>query len=142
MKVGYSGTRRGMTDPQKQAVRMTVWNLIGSSPRRHAVHHGDCIGGDAQFHKMCQLIGVRIVKHPANGVHAKDKANCRGAGEVRREMPPLERNKIIVLETDCMIIAPHEYEERVRSGTWATWRFAKALGRRIYLILPDGTERA
>ena len=41
-----------------------------------------------------------------------------------------------------LIAAPAEQEgERLRSGTWATVRYARRLGRRVVLVCPDGSLR-
>jgi predicted Rossmann fold nucleotide-binding protein DprA/Smf involved in DNA uptake len=57
----------------------------------------------------------------------------------RAEKPYLARNRDIVLETIALIAAPAEPQERIRSGTWSTVRFAKKQGKTVILILPDGT---
>ena len=58
---------------------------------------------------------------------------------MRRERPYLDRNKDMVRETAWLIAAPAEPEEQLRSGTWSTIRFARKLGKPVFLIFPDGT---
>ena len=41
-------------------------------------------------------------------------------------------------ETDMLVACPKGPEE-VRSGTWSTVRFARKRGKRIVIIMPDGT---
>jgi hypothetical protein len=42
-------------------------------------------------------------------------------------------------KTASLIAAPAEPEEQLLSGTWSTVRFARKLGKPVFLILPDGT---
>jgi hypothetical protein len=51
--------------------------------------------------------------------------------------PYLMRNKDIVDQTSILVAAPKGPEEK-RSGTWATVRYARKLGRPIYICYPDG----
>jgi predicted Rossmann fold nucleotide-binding protein DprA/Smf involved in DNA uptake len=48
----------------------------------------------------------------------------------------LERNKDIVSESDFLIAAPDSKKERLRSGTWATVRHARKLGKRVMILEP------
>jgi arginase family enzyme len=49
----------------------------------------------------------------------------------------LERNEDIVRDTDFLIACP-EGSEVMRSGTWATVRYARKKGRTIVVFWPDG----
>jgi hypothetical protein len=51
----------------------------------------------------------------------------------------LPRNKNIVRATASLIATPFEFVEILRSGTWSTVRFARKLGKPVFLILPGGT---
>lgn len=141
IRVGFTGTREGMTGGQYEAVRELARIL-------HAdfFHHGDCVGADADAYTLFswqqrKMTGEgRTIAHPCN-LHEL-RAFTR-SDEVRKVKPPLERNKDIVDETDILIVCPKEYEEQRRSGTWATFRYAKkrrAEGKKqtIYLVLPNG----
>ena len=59
--------------------------------------------------------------------------------DIRTPRPYLSRNKDIVRETDMLIATPAEAEEQRRSGTWSTIRFARKLGKPVFVIWPDGT---
>lgn len=127
MKIGYTGTQRGMTSCQVIAVCELL--IPGE------FHHGDCIGGDAQAHKLAQDCGLSIVQHPP--LNPSKRAWCKG-GVILEPKPYLERNQDIVKATEVLIAAPGEDHERLRSGTWSTVRFARKLKRLIWLVLPDG----
>ena len=103
-----------------------------------AVHHGDCIGADAQAHEIACTLGREVTIHPpTSGTYRAWKTGS----DVRAPKAYLTRNKDIVRETDMLIAAPAETTEQVRSGTWSTVRFARKLGKRVFVILPDGTVR-
>jgi predicted Rossmann fold nucleotide-binding protein DprA/Smf involved in DNA uptake len=57
--------------------------------------------------------------------------------------PFLRRNRDIVDACQLLIVAPGEEAERRRSGTWATYRYARTVGRALLVVFPDGrTEGA
>jgi len=57
MKIGFTGTQRGMTDAQKNTLRKMV-------PNDAELHHGDCVGTDAEAHDIFRFYGLRCVGHP------------------------------------------------------------------------------
>ena len=142
MKVGFTGTREGLTTKQDLALYELLDKL-----RPKECHHGDCIGADAAFHGNLTLAGdlsagkeyARIVIHP--NLSQASRAFCRG-DEVRPPKLPLERNRDIVDETDILVACPKQMVEpkdpREGGGTWATVRYARKLRRPIYIILRDG----
>ena len=129
--VGFTGTRQGMTAAQRITVKEILMKEQPSMAR-----HGDCIGADAEFHKICLDIFVRVLLHPCNLV--AQRAFCKGALTEYPTKPPLDRNRDIVNNSDFMIATPGEYNEVLRSGTWATIRYANSARKRLYLITPDG----
>lgn len=133
MRIGFTGTRHGMTPAQEQALR-------GMLAARHGatLHHGDCIGADAQAHEVASLLGRSVTIHPPK--EAAMRA-WKASPDIRAPKAYLTRNKDIVRETEFLIAAPAETEEQMRSGTWSTVRFARRLGKPVFLILPDGTVR-
>jgi len=134
MRVGFTGTQRGMTEKQKNKVR-DLFILLAATE----FHHGDCIGADAHAHdifKCCRK--QRIVLHPPT---IPDKRAFCSAHHSLPPLPYLDRNKEIVLSTDLLIATPGEPDEQLRSGTWSTIRFARKQGRPLYIVLPDGSTR-
>lgn len=101
------------------------------------VHSGDCVGADEQFSGLVSdlLPDVYTVGHPPDSpkLRAFLKYNL-----LKAFRPALERNGNIVSEGQILIAAPYEAEEKLRSGTWATIRYARKAKRIIYIIKPDG----
>lgn len=135
-RLGFTGTRKGMTQPQIEALRNTVKAFDIKE-----WHHGDCLGADAQSHLEIQKLftDARIIIHPPdkNGM----RAFCLGAHQILDAMPYIARNREIVENTDVMVAAPGEMEEQQRSGTWSTVRYALRNGRFVLIVYPDGTSR-
>jgi hypothetical protein len=60
---------------------------------------------------------------------------------VHEPKPYRVRNRDIVRDTETLIATPSEPVELLRSGTWSTVRFARKLGRAVWVILPNGNLR-
>lgn len=126
MKVGFTGTRMGMSERQKLALRGV---LAGAAE----LHHGDCIGADAEADGIAREFGLTVVIHPP--ANPSKRAFCHRAGdEIRPPADYLVRNAQIVDSTDCLVAAPHSDNEEQRSGTWATVRYARRCGRVIRVL--------
>jgi len=134
MILGFTGTSRGMTQKQLATVRYLFNEL-----QLHVLHHGDCIGADAQAHRIAMDLQARIVIHPPDD--PKKRAFCIGADEVKPTFPYLVRNHHIVDHSRDGIVAVPFRESEVRSGTWATIRYARKAKLKIWLVWPDGTFR-
>lgn len=130
MEIGFTGTQRGMTYEQGDAVRI-ILKLNNCA----AFHHGDCVGADAQAHDIARRFGCRVILHPP--VNDAKRA-FRHGDEARPQKDYLDRNKDIVNETELLIATPGEDDEQLRSGTWSTVRYARKLKRRIIIVFPDG----
>jgi hypothetical protein len=136
LAIGFTGTREGMSDLQKQAVH----DLLKPLPV-HAVHHGDCIGADKDFHDAVDYLRkvegkkMEIVIHPPE--NDSYRAFCKGDLTYHAK-PYLERNHDIVDCSDMMIATPREKEEQLRSGTWATIRYTRKKKVKLYIIYKDG----
>ncbi len=124
MRVGFTGTRRGMTPGQLAAVSLLLraWGRVAVLE----VHHGGCRGADLEFHAAAR--GSRRHVHPGPG-------SSRAGEVVYPERPHLERDRDIVDACDVLVAAPNG-RERVRSGTWATVRHARRVGRPHLVLLP------
>ncbi len=131
--VGFTGTSH------QDLTRRQVEGLIGylkSASRqgsRLQVHHGDCIRADAEFHEIALKLGAFIHIHPP--ANPSLRAFCLGHASYP-ELPYLVRNRVIVLSTDVLLAAPKGRREELRSGTWATVRYAKKIGRPVVIFYP------
>lgn len=127
IRVGFTGTREGMTRRQQDQVHRL---LIDSGCSEF--HHGDCVGADAQAHALAEDLGLRIVIHPPDD---PEHRAWRLACIVRDPKPYLARNRDIVNGCDLLIAAPRAPEAR-HSGTWSTVRYARKRAIRIEVVYP------
>ena len=137
LHIGFSGTRYGMTEAQSDA----VVDLLDETLRLHGfiAHHGDCVGADAQFHRICRAPRggpVAIEVHPGL---PKWRAWCQG-DMAHRPALYRERNRAIVDACSVIIAAPYENEPQPRGGTWATIRMALKAKHRptLYVVGREG----
>ena len=131
--VGFTGTSRGMTLPQLAACRdiLKRCRIEGAE----SFHHGDCVGADSEAHDIAIALGYRIVLHPPLDIKARA---FRSASAVQAALPYLLRNRQIVYVSDVLVAAPATSAETLRSGTWATVRYARRAGKPIYVLSPKG----
>lgn len=129
-RAGYTGSRTGMTDLQKLSLSKLLTDL-----RVQELHHGDCIGGDAQAHEIALSLHLRIVVHPP--AEKRYRAFCQGAHEVREPKAYLTRNRDIVGETRYLIGASVADRPLSYGGTWYTINYARQF-RDAYVIWPSG----
>ena len=135
-RIGFTGTSKPTTREQREALR----DWLQSKPSGE-FHHGDCINADSDAHTIVVLLGWEDpVIHPP--VNSRARA-FRNSKHIREPKPYLERNHDIVDETSILLAMPKGREE-LRSGTWATVRYARGLKRPIIFFWPNGsisTER-
>ena len=107
-----------MTDLQKVLVRRALALSLPAT-----LHHGDCVGADEQAHDMAVALGLDIIIHPP--ADEKFRAFCvERVVEIRPPLPYMTRNRNMVSIVGMLIAAPAQQREIVRSGTWATIRYA------------------
>ena len=128
MIFGFTGTRQGMSRIQKTFL---ISAMMLAKPKEF--HHGDCVGADADAHKIIRnwVPICRIVIHPPGSI--TDRAFCEG-DEARPMKPYLVRNRNIVDSCDVLIAAPLGEDEEWRSGTWSTIRYARKRGTKVYIL--------
>jgi hypothetical protein len=131
--IGFTGTQSGMTLAQKIMVAKQIAALHPVE-----VHHGDCIGADSDFHKICEKQDKYIHIHPP--INNSKRAFCDGH-LVHEPREYLDRNHDIVDESYILIATPSGPEKQ-RSGTWATIRYAKKKGIMVIVVYPDGNIEA
>lgn len=135
MKVGITATQKGMTAKQKTELRNLLMDYRDDITE---FHHGDCIGGDDDAHKIAvEVFGAAAADiiwiHPGDNPakRAFNKSN-----HVLRPKDNLERNRDIVDAIHVLIAAPKTAKEVLRSGTWATVRYAKKCRRALSILNP------
>ena len=131
---GFTGTRNGITFHQAQKIRV----MLTALDKVMFFHHGDCVGADASAHHIAIQCGKSIIIHPP--VDDKYRA-FMGGGEVRYAKEYIARNHDIVDECMVLIACPGERIEKMRSGTWATIRYARKMKKQIIIIFPDGETK-
>jgi hypothetical protein len=104
--------------------------------RPTSAHHGCCVGGDEQFHGIAKALGIPLIGHPPK--NRSHMAHLSGYSELLPAKDYIPRNHDIVDAVALLIAAPHTEHEVLRSGTWATFRYARKIECPIYLILPSG----
>ena len=119
IKIGFTGTRSGMTDEQKEKCRQELVDV-------EYVIHGGCIGADEDFHKIAKELGLYIKVYPGHSAKDGDTSfhfDYSDADEIFPSKPYFERNRSIVNDTDLLLGAP--YNQVQTGGTWYTINFAK-----------------
>jgi len=119
MKVGFTGTREGMNQHQKEQLVLLLSELNPTE-----FHHGDCLGADAEAHDIVREFfpQVKIIIHPPNRTYMRA---YKQGNEFRQPFEYLVRDRNIVDETEYLIGAPLRDLEEAKSGTWYTIRYSK-----------------
>ena len=133
---GIPGTQDGMTLQQELTARRFIDWL---SQQYSVLHHGDCIGADEEFHYLVRKYTKwRVITHPCT--ITKKRAYC-AADMSYGPKSPLDRNHDIANSIGMLLVFPKGYTEELRSGTWATVRYARKRNIPIWIIYPDGEAR-
>ena len=62
LRIGFTGTRKGMTDIQEAAIVECIQEMLGERGlEKLEAHHGDALGADTQFHSICRGLGIAVV---------------------------------------------------------------------------------
>lgn len=133
MRIGFTGTRYGMSKEQQECLLQILQQHTPISE----FHHGCCTGSDAQAHELVRKYfpQTKIVVHPPK--NKENEAPC--VGDVM--LPPLDylgRNRKIVKAVDLVIATPLEEEEQPRGGTWFTVKYAQKNQIPHTIISPSG----
>lgn len=135
MKLGFTGSRHGMTRIQRDAF---VARIIAPDE----FHHGCCFGADEQAAQIVFDLGcTRIVGHPPNSAAMLSEFSLGLNTENYPPLPYLVRNKMIVDSCEVLLACPKEMEEAWRSGTWSTVRYGIKQGKKVVFFMPDGMVR-
>lgn len=142
LHIGFSGTRCGMTLLQRRAV-YRVFRWYRDNRNAITVHHGSCVGADAEAHDIARMLGLAVALHP--GVSAKGdspyRAECATLEGERVWMPRdyRTRNAAVVACTGVLVAAPHG--EMPSHGTEHAISCAVKLERPVVVVSADGCLR-
>lgn len=134
LHVGFTGTRRTPPsfDARFEEVRRTLEDLVFQDPwYRVIAHHGGCVGADYRFHQIAEELAELVIVHPPiNQRHAVAEdtlvLGIDSMVSIRKRKEYIERNHDIVNESSMLIAVPKRVDmEELRSGTWATIRYAR-----------------
>jgi hypothetical protein len=138
MKIGFSGTRDGMTVRQCQAFRSLLASL---KPTQFG--YGDCIGSDDEaaviiYENALSWVGggIHSICYPPIDSSLRAYNPCHD--EIREPKTHFARNRDIVNDCDVLVATPREMEHQKRGGTWYTVDYARKHGKLTYVIYPDG----
>ena len=123
MKIGFTGTREGMSQNQKEQFVLKMFELNPTE-----FHHGDCEGADAEAHDIIRefLPDVKIIVYPP--LSFRRRAMKQGDVTLKPE-EYIKRDYKIVDSVDFLIGAPKTDAEQIRSGSWTTIRYARKNNR-------------
>lgn len=146
MILGFTATREGMTDAQL-AWLYSIFEDGLKYPTQvaiNAVHHGACVGGDAQVHAAALEAGTAIhVWPPVNPKYlAHQCLTPHPLVTVHPAMPYLDRDRQIVGSTAELVAFPKhgiQPDRALWGGTWYTVDFAERVNKRVTIVYPTGT---
>lgn len=132
----------------KQAAVVEEW--LAFMQRNEAdvctIHHGDCVGADADAHAIARALGFRVVIHPpVDPEHrafceAPASSSCASDGVAWVEPNThFKRNRDIVNACSLLLATPHVQPLPDRGGTVYTIGYARKVGKRVVIVWPDGT---
>lgn len=134
MIISFTGTQQGMTDKQKETFGRVLY--VKMCTENVEFHHGDCIGADKDAHDIVIGFNGKVIVHPPN--NDSKRAFCKEASGTKMPKPYLTRNNDMATMCELLIATPKEYTEQLRSGTWATIRYARKYNKQIVIIWPNG----
>ena len=139
--IGFTGARRGLTNFQRNEIYRLLVELKASE-----FHHGDYVGADLIAHKIALSLHIPIVVHPPEDSsfraysHMLPKSFKVDLVTTLDPAPYIERNHCIVDFSNIILATPKSEELEMRSGTWATVRYARRFDNSIYMIYPKRME--
>lgn len=131
--LGFTGTQKGWTVEQKRCMECIV-----SKTEPSEWHHGCCIGSDSELHELLLVRRGVIIHHPPINTTKKAFCKMRIGDTVLPAKDYIIRNHDIVDSSSVLFATPNSLEETLRSGTWATVRYAKRIGQKVVVVYPDG----
>lgn len=130
-RVGFTGSRHGLSLAQRQQLVYALEWIGQGDGVRGEFHHGDgadANGGDESADRQA----AKLAYQKGWEVHAHPPA-------ARTAEAMLARNRVVVGSCSLLIAAPETDKEVLRSGTWATVRYARHAELPV-LLLARGKE--
>ena len=139
--VSFTGTRKGLSPVQRDQFRLLVAG-IGLNLRACEWHVGGADGADVQATDIMLQAGAtpeRMHIHPCPGVTLDKLAAVFGRDVAERfhwheVFPPLVRNRHMAEVCWLLVAAPETDVEQLRSGTWATVRYARKASKPVVML--------
>ena len=132
-----------MTEMQKNALRILADDISERGPfsiRYHDFTHGGAIGADTDAHGiLSQIEGFEVFVRPCSDERYWYWIDF-GVINIFQPKSPLERNEDIVNDGEILIACPSRLGEELRSGTWATVRYARKVGKPVIVLDPGPSE--
>jgi hypothetical protein len=118
MKIGFTGTREGLSLTQRFALRATLTLLTpqGANEFHYGTHKNVPLLADDEAADIADVFGYALKPHEASSG------------------TELRRNAEIVGAVELLVAAPLTNAEQLRSGTWATVRYARKRGIPIVML--------
>jgi len=139
--IGFTGTQQGMSSSQMDSLITLLKNYKSELSQ---FRHGLCVGADVQAATLAFNYGYHIVAYPGYPMGNPKDRSRRGVcfnHEIMKEDEFINRNHMIVNASRILIATPKEPYEVLRSGTWATIRYARSKTCKVWIIRPDGSFR-
>lgn len=148
MKIGFTGTRKGMTTAQHNSFCALLMDLKPTE-----FHHGACVGADEEAVQVVSVMShapVHVVARPGRSAHSDTNelmskvaislSQCRCS-----PMTHFARNRKIVESCEALVATPWQSERQplgTGGGTWYTIQYAEKLGKPVYFVWPNGKVSA
>lgn len=136
LKVGFTGTRYGMTPEQKITLRTFAREAINTMTH---FAHGDCVGADDEAANIIYefVPRVHITVHPP--LEQEYRAHNPHYQEMREAKTHFARNRDIVDGCNILLATPKDTERQDKGGTWYTIDYARKKGKDVLIIWPNGS---
>lgn len=136
MDFAFTGTKNGPTPSQAFGLSNVLHQVKTDGYVK--MHNGDCVGSDKfSAHMWKYRFNGDIILHPPT--NPKYRAWIDFADIMMPEGDYIERDHDMVDMSSLLVGTPKTMSEYLRSGTWATIRYARKIGIPRILIYPDGS---
>jgi hypothetical protein len=130
--LGFTGTSKRPPTPVQIAALDDILAEFWDKGYRTLVH-GEARNADSLANDMARAKGYYTYGRPTTISDNRCEVDARA--EPKR---PLDRDWDIVEEANTLVAVPANQKEEVRSGTWATVRYARKLNAPVVIIKPNG----